>query len=242
MNKYILWDFDGTLGGRYDGLHGRAWSMSMLEAVQQLAPTRHMTLDMIAPHLREGFPWHEPDKPHLHLHTSELWWAHIRGVFASIFRKLQFPDDEAHALAELSQLRFVDMDRWVLYDDSIPVLDQLMQQGWQHVIVSNHVPELPEIVEHLGLMPYVKDIVNSAEIGYEKPNPKIYEAALTKTKNASEIWMVGDNPVADVWGAEQAGIQAILVRNSDADTTREAKVSFADLYGVGRFLEERQSR
>ncbi|NMB39045.1 MAG: HAD hydrolase-like protein [Firmicutes bacterium] len=45
--------------------------------------------------------------------------------------------------------------------------------------------------------------------------------------------MIGDNYNADVWGAEQVGIKAILVRGMDS----RAKYNFLDLYGVKNFLQ-----
>ncbi|NMB39046.1 MAG: hypothetical protein GX994_05680 [Firmicutes bacterium] len=34
------------------------------------------------------------------------------------------------------------------------------------------------IISHLGLDNYLIDVINSAEVGFEKPNPKIFEVAL----------------------------------------------------------------
>lgn len=232
MNKYLFWDFDGTLGGRIDGHRGRAWAMSMLEAIEQVQPGSRFTVDDIVTHLRRGFPWHEPEKGHLHLNTSELWWEHIRNIFVETYIELGFSSGVACELAELAQERFLDLDTWELFDDTVPVLGKLLAHGWKHIIVSNHVPELALIARHLGLDGYVSHIINSAVVGYEKPNPRIYEAALAETSEAEELWMIGDNINADVFGAEDVGIKAILVRNMD----KRAKYNFVDLYGVEEFL------
>jgi FMN phosphatase YigB (HAD superfamily) len=50
----------------------------------------------------------------------------------------------------------------------------------------------------------------------------------------AEVWMVGDNVVADVLGAEAVGISAVLVRRPDPRAARYAD----SLAGVERFLEE----
>ena len=78
----------------------------------------------------------------------------------------------------------------------------------------------------------MKKSINSAEIGYEKPHPEIYNRALVKYGHADKLWMIGDNILADVLGAEQVGIKAILVRRADT----RAKHQFEDLYGVQEFL------
>lgn len=59
--------------------------------------------------------------------------------------------------------------------------------------------------------------MTSARTGYEKPNPKMFAAALALAGTPERVWMVGDNPTADIAGAQAAGIPSILVRNaSDA--------------------------
>ncbi len=232
MSNFVLWDFDGTLGCRIDGLHGRAWSMSMLEAVQQKYAGTDMTIDDIAPYLGQGFPWHEPEKAHTHLHTPELWWAHICRIFTDIYMRLGFSKSDSEQLAGLARARFVDLKNWSLYEDTLPVVKRFHREGWGQLIVSNHVPELAVIVRHLGLEPYMADVINSAVVGYEKPHPEIFKIALDRTGHARNVWMIGDNIHADVFGAQQAGIPSILVRSKD----ERAKHQFDDLAGLAEFL------
>jgi putative hydrolase of the HAD superfamily len=47
-------------------------------------------------------------------------------------------------------------------------------------------------------------------LGIEKPNSAIFAHALDVSNAGADVWMVGDNPIADVQGAEQVGIRAIL--------------------------------
>jgi putative hydrolase of the HAD superfamily len=79
-------------------------------------------------------------------------------------------------------------------------------------VLSNHVPELSEIAEYLGLRSRISRIFNSAETGHEKPHPGAYLGVLRTLKETEAVWMIGDNADADVAGAEAAGILAILVR------------------------------
>lgn len=232
MSKFLLWDFDGTLGYRIDGLQGRAWSMSMLEAIKEKDPETEITLEEIRPLLSSGFPWHEPDIEHTHLNTTELWWDHVRGIFQRIYQILGYSKFLSEQFSLDAQRIFVDLRAWELFDDTLPTLNILKNLGWNNIIVSNHVPELRKILEHLGLGGMFKDIINSAEVGYEKPNPMIYRLALEKTKGNKDIWMIGDNIKADVIGAEKVGIKSILVRNKDI----RAKYQFDTLYELNDFL------
>jgi putative hydrolase of the HAD superfamily len=111
--------------------------------------------------------------------------------------------------------RYTDPAGWLLYDDTIPALTELSRRGWRHVVLSNHVPELPAIIKSLGLAPHLAAIVNSASTGYEKPHPQAFRLALAAADRPDRIWMIGDNPTADIAGARAAGIDAILVRTSN---------------------------
>ena len=114
----------------------------------------------------------------------------------------------------------------------MPVLERLRAQGWQHAILSNHVPELPSLVEALGLSRLVEPVITSAATGYEKPHPEAFALALHLCGRPRQVWMVGDNPVADVAGAEAAGIPAVLVRREAPGIERQA----ADLAGAAAIL------
>ena len=70
-------------------------------------------------------------------------------------------------------------------------------------------------MEQLGLAAFFDAIHTSAVTGIEKPNRRAFVDVVTALPAGSRVWMTGDNPVADVQGAESAGIPAILVR-SDA--------------------------
>jgi putative hydrolase of the HAD superfamily len=79
-------------------------------------------------------------------------------------------------------------------------------------MVSNHVPELPELVEGLGLARHFAAVVTSGIVGYEKPHPRMFEVARTHTIPGKPVWMMGDNLVSDCLAVTPLGVQAILVR------------------------------
>ena len=60
-------------------------------------------------------------------------------------------------------------------------------------------------------------IVSSHSVGYRKPHRAIFERALALAEARPEdAFHVGDNLVADVWGAQQVGIRAIWRRSARA--------------------------
>jgi putative hydrolase of the HAD superfamily len=77
-------------------------------------------------------------------------------------------------------------------------------------------------------------LVAAARTGYEKPHPEAYAAGRAAAGDPDELWMVGDNPVADVAGAEAANIPAILVHTGDGITLEEAAEQISRSGGAGR--------
>lgn len=205
----ILWDFDGTLAIR-PGL----WSAAMVDVIDRHDPGHALSADDFRPSLSSGFPWHDPDASHHHLSEPEAWWDHLNGLIDAGYRNAGYSDQQAATFTAHFRDVFLDVDAWRVYEDVIPALTALTHARWRHVIVSNHVPELPDLVAALGLATYFERIVCSAHVGYEKPHPAIFQTAI-EDANADRIAMVGDNRRADVAGAAAVGIQGFLVRRTD---------------------------
>ena len=206
MSQVALFDFDPTLAYR----EGR-WGSAILEALDRLEPSHTVTAADIRPHLQEGFPWHRPDLPHPELFDPEAWWARVLGILERPYRAAGFGADRAKELAGEARALYVDPTSYTVYPESRPALDRLRAAGWSTWILSNHVPELPEIVAGVGLADLVDGVTTSASTGYEKPHSEAFRMALSRAGNPARAVMVGDNPEADIRGAEAAGIPAFLV-------------------------------
>lgn len=206
--RIVLWDFDGTLAQR-PGL----WSGCVLELLDEHVPGHTGTREAVRDALRGSFPWHRAGTPHPELCDADEWWAAMFEPLASAIEGCGVAQREASALAREVRVRFTDASRsWELFADSRPALEACSSAGWSNVVLSNHVPELPLIVEKLGLHDLLEQVFSSAATGYEKPHPEAFRSALSRCGDPSLRWMVGDNPVADVRGAEAVGIPAVLVR------------------------------
>ena len=211
----ILWDFDGTLAIR-PGL----WRSSLMEVLNKHEPKHHVDEEEIRLYLRDGFFWHRPEEPHLHIMTSNAWWSQTETIFIRAYQGVGFDHKRASELARLVREYYINPERFLLYVDTIPVLKYLSEKGWKHLILSNHVPELPDIVKALGLSPYIDFCITSAATGYEKPNPEAFRIALSLIDNPKKVWMIGDDLDADVRGAETVGLPAILVRNPGSENVK----------------------
>ncbi len=228
--RLLIWDFDGTLAHRR-GETG--WSLLLAETLDAEEPGHGHAAEAFRPHLRDGFPWHSPDVAHPELCEPGAWWAAVRPVLARAFEAAGYSPERARELAAAAQRLYVDPAAWALFGDTLPTLERLSAAGWTHAVLSNHVPELGRIVEALGLRPHLAALSCSAETGFEKPHPLAYAAVLDELRPET-AWMVGDNVVADVLGAEAVGIPAILVRRADPRAVRYCD----SLAGVEELLAE----
>jgi putative hydrolase of the HAD superfamily len=227
--RLAIWDFDGTLAHRR-GETG--WSILLSEALDAEEPGHGHSAETFRPHLREGFPWHSPEVAHPELCEPEAWWGSVRPVLARAYEAAGYAPERSLELADAARRLYVDPDvGWELFEDTLPTLSRLSQAGWTHAILSNHVPELRQIVAALGLDDVVAFVSCSAETGYEKPHEQAF-ASVLDTLRPAQAWMVGDNVVADVLGAEALGIRAVLVRRPDPRAARYAD----SLAGVQPFL------
>ena len=210
----------------------------MLHLLREAVPDLPVTGDDLKSHLQTGFPWHTPEKTHPELDTPRAWWDALAPVLERAYAAVGVGPELARELSLRVRENFVDPGQWRVYGDVLPTLDVLSGHGWTHLVLSNHVPELSEIIGGLGLSRRISRVFNSAETGHEKPHPGAYRAVLETLEAHRDVWMVGDSVRADVIGAEAAGIPAVLVRRPHPDAARFSD----DLTGVPDIVEDESRR
>jgi putative hydrolase of the HAD superfamily len=96
-------------------------------------------------------------------------------------------------------------------------LAALGQRGYRMGVVSNADGRVRRLLEDAGLAPHLEVVVDSFEVGVEKPDPRIFHAATGKLGTPpSECLYVGDIYEIDVLGARAAGLQAVLIGAGEA--------------------------
>ncbi len=102
----------------------------------------------------------------------------------------------------------------------IRALGLLRDAGWRIGVVTNGpTPHQALKAERLGLLPLVDGFCASAEVGFAKPDPRIFHEAIRRCGGPAPVtWMVGDSPQSDIAGAHALGIRTVWIhRGRDWD-------------------------
>ena len=97
-----------------------------------------------------------------------------------------------------------------LFPYTLDVLNYLNKKYEMHII-TNGFEEVQHVkLSQSGLSSFFKHIITSEKVGVKKPNIKIFEYAFNKAKaQKDESILIGDDLIADIFGAKNAGIQQI---------------------------------
>jgi putative hydrolase of the HAD superfamily len=159
-----------------------------------------------------------PEREHHHLSDPDAWWSSLFPIFAAAIEAVAGVDPRsASEIAIKVRAEYLDPKNWAMFPDTEPTLVALTARGWRHIILSNHVPELPQLINSLGLGHHFESVITSATLGYEKPHPLAFKAAIDAIPSGTRIIMIGDSFKADYGGARAVGLDAILVRGSHPD-------------------------
>ena len=107
-------------------------------------------------------------------------------------------------------------------DGAVSLLKHLRDNGCSLGIVSNlaDADEGRKLISRLKLNSYFDAVVFSGDVGWRKPNRRIFEAALSALRaDAREVLHVGDELRADIWGAGNCGVSTVWLNpNREAFT------------------------
>ena len=150
----------------------------------------------------------EIQRHHELVHDEEIWIAFTEQIVLRMGGS-QRPG-AARACAVDMVREWERHENFTLYEDALPVLDELRRHGLKLGLVSNGQRDLDEFADHHALE--VNAAVGSKSHGRIKPHPSIFEAALAALGVAAdETAMVGDSYEDDIEGARALGIRAILL-------------------------------
>ena len=101
---------------------------------------------------------------------------------------------------------------WRTYPNAISTLDRLAEKGVKLAVISNWDHRLPRILDALDLTDLFDVVTVSSIAGVEKPSPEIFTRTLEQLGTAADRTLhIGDSPLEDYAGAENAGMGAALI-------------------------------
>ncbi|MEP0766651.1 MAG: HAD-IA family hydrolase [Fimbriimonadia bacterium] len=140
---------------------------------------------------------------------------------ADLLSSIGVPLSEGH-LARMSErsdelLLCENSPYWRLYPDVREALSLLRRRGARLAVVSNWDDTLHPVLELLGIAQQFEFALASLEVGWEKPDPRIFGRAVGRLGyEPFEVAHVGDNPLDDGEGAARAGLFPIIVDRDGA--------------------------
>ncbi|MDZ4481526.1 HAD family hydrolase [Bacillus cereus] len=108
------------------------------------------------------------------------------------------------------------IENTIIYQDVDFVLGQLRKNGYSLCLISNLMSPYKKIVTNLKLKKWFEGIFYSCEVGYKKPDVRIFQFSMESTKvNSNEVVLVGDNWKSDILGALENDINVIFVNRDE---------------------------
>jgi putative hydrolase of the HAD superfamily len=210
MIKVVFFDAAGTLfdtrepvGSIYAGLARRFG----LDAPDEAVGAAFRRAFRTTPGLAFG-PGHAPEELR---RLEKQWWRNL--VWATFAELGRFEDFDAFFEALFAH--FADPRTWRTDPQAMSVLEAVKERKLSLGVISNFDWRLYGVLEASGLMTCVDSVTISSEVGYAKPAPEIFCAALEKHGfQPNEALHVGDSLALDVGGALAAGIPGLLIDRS----------------------------
>jgi putative hydrolase of the HAD superfamily len=215
--RAVLFDVDFTLC--------RPGPELSAESYARIAGRHGATLDVSRyDQAREAAALNVKRHPEL-LHDDSIWHLFTMDVFLA----MGGPEEIASECATEIERGWEVSENFELFEDALPVLEELRALGLQLALVSNGIRDLREFVVHHKLD--VDAVVGSRYHGFVKPHPTIFQKALQELGvEAADAAMVGDSLVEDVEGARALGMRAILIDRENRHPDVEERLT--DLYGL----------
>ena len=130
---------------------------------------------------------------------------------------IEFYKQNKRGHREVIRLLGVDYPEWSplyeeLYPDTAKCL-RVLEKKYHLGIIANQIPGAEKRLEGMGIRQYFDVIVSSAEEGVAKPDPRIFNIALTRVGCTPEqAVMIGDRIDNDIVPAKQMGMKTVWIK------------------------------
>jgi len=215
LPKAVFIDLDDTIT-TFDLTSAPAWRESTEWFVNTYEPD--FSVDELITKIQETKKWYWGD-PERHKRGRENLVLARREVVTEALRRYAgdsyFESEErmVHAQEYAALYMKLHNERIRPMDGAIEALDIMKNLGLRLAVVTNGIADTQrEKLERFGLAQRFEHIFIDTEIGYSKPDSRIFEYALDKMQvQPEDVWMIGDNIRWDVGGPQQIGITGVWI-------------------------------
>jgi putative hydrolase of the HAD superfamily len=158
--------------------------------------------------LRNGNGWRPEEPTGLGAHAGPVNKGYWQVFFETLLDEVRC---DRELLATLTA-RAGNSDYWSQVDPTASATLQRLQSDFRLAVISNADGRIDGVLRRAGLRHFFEAVVDSGLAGYEKPDRRIFGAALQQMGvQPEESLYVGDVYAIDYCGARQAGLQALLL-------------------------------
>lgn len=203
---HTLWDFDKNSVLAFDKIFRKEYpSINTATFIDKYVPINHACWKL-----------YQFDK----ISHEELRYQRLKQTFDAIDYVIS--DDEIYKISH-DYIEFLP-DNNQLFDGAIEVLNYLKPNYNLHIITNGFAEVQTRKLNNSGIISYFQTVTNSEMAGVKKPHPNIFEFALSLANVSKEnALMIGDCIDADVRGAIDFGIQAILFDETSKHKNSEVR-------------------
>ena len=113
---------------------------------------------------------------------------------------------------------------------ALEALEALRERGYRMAVISNADGRVRGLLEEAGLTGHLEFVVDSADVGIEKPDPRIFRTATDRLGLEPSVCVyVGDIYEIDVVGALGAGLEPVLIGDGPAPPGTRRVANFDEL-------------
>ncbi|RHX81611.1 hydrolase [Leptospira yasudae] len=163
--------------------------------------------------MNENAPPDHRDKYQHHPGGTPGWWKELLEDFLE-----RIPDRVSIEKAfPIIYHRFADPELWTVDPGFWDLKEHCKNENWGLGVISNWDHRLKALLEAKGILEYLNPVIVSAEFGYEKPSPKIFEEAMRLVELPGEsLVYCGDKYDLDVAVPKSLGWRSYL-KKKDGD-------------------------
>jgi putative hydrolase of the HAD superfamily len=202
----ILFDLDDTLVA-FDAVTNQSWREVCLEYSTSKPGVDPEALFVA---IRKVSDWYWSDPERHRIGRNNMPPAR-RQVVREAFLTMGLPEDDADTMAE--RYSTVRLENMYVLPGAHSTLDLLRSRGYRLGLLTNGDGETQRYkIERFDLAKYFETILVEGELGFGKPDARMYRLALSALGlKPEQTCMVGDNLSWDVEAPQELGIRAIWI-------------------------------